>query len=110
MANASPGTTATANESHNGNVMQKNGNTADARTQLAQFGAGALAGLVNTLVLSPLDVVKTRLQVQGSATLASNRYHRLVDVLRAMLREEGFRSHYRGLSADMWAFVPNWAI
>lgn len=82
----------------------------DARTQLSQFGAGALAGLVNTLVLSPLDVVKTRLQVQGSSTVATTPYRGLFDALRSMLREEGLRSYYRGLSASLWAFVPNWAI
>lgn len=82
----------------------------DALTQLSQFGAGALAGLVNTLVLSPLDVVKTRLQVQGSSTYTAARYRGLVDALTSMLRQEGFASYYRGLSASLWAFVPNWAI
>lgn len=83
----------------------------DARTQLTQFGAGALAGLVNTLVLSPLDVVKTRLQVQGSgASAAATQYRGMFHALHAMLREEGLRSYYRGLSASLWAFVPNWAI
>lgn len=140
---------------------------ADARTQLSQFGAGALAGLVNTLVLSPLDVVKTRLQAQGSVSVSSStaaataataattaattastsasaaaaaartassslasatasttsaaaagvaasaraiRYTGTLDAFRSMLREEGLRSYYRGLSASLWAFVPNWAI
>lgn len=84
--------------------------TVDAQTQLIQVGAGALAGLVNTLVLSPLDVVKTRLQVQGSSSFAATKYRGLFDALRSMLREEGLRSYYRGLSASLWAFVPNWAI
>lgn len=83
---------------------------ADSRTQIAQFLAGAMAGLVNTLVLSPLDVVKTRLQAQGSSSYAVARYHGLIHALRRMLREEGFRSYYRGLPASICAFVPNWAI
>lgn len=83
---------------------------ATARTQLSQFGAGALAGLVNTLVLSPLDVVKTRLQAQGGGAVAGTRYNGLFHALRAMLREEGLISYYRGLSASLYAFVPNWAI
>lgn len=84
---------------------------ADARTHLSQFGAGALAGLVNTLILSPLDVVKTRLQVQGSASFAAaTKYNGLFHALKCMLKEEGLRSYYRGLSASLWAFVPNWAI
>lgn len=82
----------------------------DALTHLAQFGSGALAGLVNTLVLSPLDVVKTRLQAQGAGVLQTTNYRGPIDALRAMLRQEGFQSYYRGLSASLWAFVPNWAI
>lgn len=84
--------------------------TADLQTQLSQFGAGALAGLVNTLALSPLDVVKTRLQAQGTASFPARRYHGVIHALRAMFHEEGLRSYYRGLSASLWAFVPNWAI
>lgn len=88
-------------------------------TQFIQFGAGALAGLVNTLILSPLDVVKTRLQAQQLSTSASIssstatrvlRYSGPLHALRLMLREEGIRSYYRGLSASLCAFVPNWAI
>lgn len=72
-------------------------------SSLTQLGAGAVAGLVNTLVLSPLDVVKTRLQVQG-------RYHGTFHALRTMLREEGIGAYYRGLSASLSAFIPNWMI
>lgn len=82
----------------------------DAFTQLTQFGAGALAGMVNTLVLSPLDVVKTRLQVQGSSSASATHYRGLFHALRSMLHQEGLSSYYRGLSASLWAFVPNWAI
>lgn len=82
----------------------------DIITQLSQFGAGALAGLINTLILSPLDVVKTRLQVQGSSAYTAARYRGLFDALSSMLRQEGFASYYRGLPASLWAFVPNWAI
>lgn len=73
---------------------------------LTQLSAGALAGLVNTLVLSPLDVAKTRMQV-GSATRG---YTGTLNALRTMLKEEGVVAWYRGLSAALWAFVPNWAI
>lgn len=81
---------------------------ADTLLQMSQFGAGALAGLVNTLVLSPLDVVKTRLQAQTLGT--TNGYRGLSDTLVRMLRNEGVKSWYRGLSASLCAFVPNWAI
>lgn len=72
-------------------------------TSLTQLGAGAIAGLVNTLVLSPLDVAKTRMQV-GTSNRA---YTGTIHALRTMLKEEGIVSWYRGLSAALWAFVPN---
>lgn len=82
---------------------------------LSQFAAGAVAGLVNVIVLSPLEVVKVRLQAQSRATSASAaamppRYKGLVHALRLMQREEGWRSYYKGINASLWAFIPNWAV
>ena len=85
-------------------------NNRDVWSQIIQVSAGAVAGLVNTLVLSPLDVVKTRLQVQGSTSFTATNYRGIVHALHSMFKEEGVRSYYRGLSASLWAFVPNWAI
>lgn len=88
--------------------------------RLVQAAAGATAGIVNTVVLSPLDVAKTRLQVQHH--VAANlkvryrhthpvlKYRGMMDALKVMIREEGVRGYYRGLSASLWAFIPNWSI
>lgn len=100
-----------------GDSRRSGGGTTDAKLfrdverlqRVAQFTSGALAGLVNTLVLSPLDVVKTRLQTQGAAGSVA-RYTGVGNTLRMILREEGAMSYYKGLSASLWAFVPNWAI
>lgn len=82
---------------------------------LTQFAAGAVAGLVNVIVLSPLEVVKVRLQAQSRAVSASAatmppRYKGLIHALKLMFREEGWRSYYKGINASLWAFIPNWAV
>ncbi|GJQ14015.1 hypothetical protein GpartN1_g5806.t1 [Galdieria partita] len=88
--------------------------------RFVQAAAGASAGIVNTVVLSPLDVAKTRLQVQHhiAANLKAQckhthpvlKYSGMLDALKVMIREEGVRGYYRGLSASLWAFIPNWSI
>ncbi|BAM80535.1 similar to mitochondrial carrier protein [Cyanidioschyzon merolae strain 10D] len=81
------------------------------------FTAGAVSGMVNTLVLSPLDVVRTRMQVGSFGNTAHAlrtgsglelRHFR--DVFRATFRTEGIGGFYRGLTASLMAFMPNWAI
>lgn len=82
--------------------------------QLTQFSAGAVSGIANVVILSPLEVVKVRMQAQARATSASAaampRYTGLGHALKVMLRDEGWRSYYRGMNATLWAFVPNWAV
>ncbi|GAB0496843.1 hypothetical protein MMPV_008164 [Pyropia vietnamensis] len=116
-ATATAGMAGAAKASASGGGRRGGGGGAEANTfrdverlqRVAQFTSGALAGLVNTLVLSPLDVVKTRLQTQGAAGSVA-RYTGVGNTLRMILREEGALSYYKGLSASLWAFVPNWAI
>lgn len=67
---------------------------------LSQFAAGAISGIANVVLLSPLEVVKVRLQAQarGGSSSATKipQYTGLGQALRVMLREEGWRSYYRG--------------
>lgn len=80
--------------------------------QFSQLTAGAVSGIANVVILSPLEVVKVRMQAQarGTAATAMPRYDGLGHALRVMLRDEGWRSYYRGMNASLWAFVPNWAV
>eukprot|EP00183_Erythrolobus_madagascarensis_P005959 CAMPEP_0185846596 /NCGR_PEP_ID=MMETSP1354-20130828/2172_1 /TAXON_ID=708628 /ORGANISM="Erythrolobus madagascarensis, Strain CCMP3276" /LENGTH=377 /DNA_ID=CAMNT_0028546747 /DNA_START=238 /DNA_END=1371 /DNA_ORIENTATION=+ len=106
-----------------GSDNKRKGSHWSAATQLA---AGAFAGVVNTVVFHPLDLVKTRLQVQRhllqasstSCTAVNNAirsvnsaaYNGTYSAFRSIWRQEGFRAFYRGLDAALLAFVPNWAI
>lgn len=56
------------------------------------FVNGGASGMLATCVIQPLDMVKVRIQLgQGSAT----------QVVRIMLRDEGIRAFYKGLSAGL---------
>eukprot|EP00871_Galdieria_phlegrea_P004204 jgi/Galph1/4785/GphlegSOOS_G3492.1 len=105
------------------NVSQNGTGKADISLPALRFvqaAAGATAGIVNTIVLSPLDVAKTRLQVQHhiAANLKPHcrhgyphlKYDGILNALKIMIREEGIRGYYRGLSASLWAFIPNWSV
>ena len=71
--------------------------------------AGAGAGATVPLVLTPVELVKCRLQVQSSASSAVGfrRYKGPVDVIKKTLREEGFaKGLYRGNTATLLREVP----
>jgi hypothetical protein len=67
---------------------------------LSQFAAGAISGIANVVLFFPFDTVKVRIQAQARAgrgpAAAMPRYNGLGHALRVMLREEGWRSYYRG--------------
>ncbi|KAF9235018.1 mitochondrial carrier [Melanogaster broomeanus] len=59
---------------------------------IANFAAGAIAGVSEILTFYPLDVVKTRMQLEtGKAK------HGMVGTLTSIIREEGAGKLYRGL-------------
>ncbi|OQU99740.1 hypothetical protein CLAIMM_05328 [Cladophialophora immunda] len=72
--------------------------------------AGLSAGLISTVIVHPLDIIKTRLQVDTSAhpLLNSSRA-----VLRDILRNEGpsrLAALYRGLSPNLVGNSAGWAL
>ncbi|OAP56986.1 hypothetical protein AYL99_09098 [Fonsecaea erecta] len=72
--------------------------------------AGLSAGLISTVIVHPLDIIKTRLQVDTSAhpLLNSSRA-----VLRDILRNEGpsrLAAMYRGLSPNLVGNSAGWAL
>lgn len=73
--------------------------------------AGAVAGVCEVLVMYPLDVVKTRLQLQkGTATAGGPNYTSMTDVFKTMIKQEGFGSLYRGILSPILAEAPKRAI
>ncbi|CDK25458.1 unnamed protein product [Kuraishia capsulata CBS 1993] len=70
-----------------------------------QFAAGAIAGVSEILVMYPLDVVKTRIQLQVG-TGAQAEYSGIVDCVTKIVKNEGFSKLYRGISAPILMEAP----
>ena len=98
--------------------MNKDDTVSHSKEELTYNGiisaaAGAVAGLVAGIAVCPLDVVKTRLQIQGS-------YHGLgsglganlgvIDTVKSIYQESGFKGFYSGLSPLLIGYLPSWAI
>jgi solute carrier family 25 folate transporter 32 len=77
---------------------------------------GASAGVASGIVTCPLDVIKTRLQAQGSfrprqytgPTRAV--YKGLTGTARVIWLEDGVRGLYRGLGPMLLGYIPTWAV
>jgi hypothetical protein len=71
--------------------------------------AGAGTGLAVSFVLTPIELVKCRMQVQGMQPLNMQRYSSTMDCLTRSIREEGMRVLYRGHLATMLRETPGTA-
>ncbi|KAM0460794.1 hypothetical protein ACHAPV_001176 [Trichoderma viride] len=72
-----------------------------------QFAAGAIAGVSEILVMYPLDVIKTRIQLQtGTAAASSEAYTGMLDCFQKIVKTEGFSRLYRGISAPILMEAP----
>ncbi|KAI8907198.1 mitochondrial carrier domain-containing protein [Gorgonomyces haynaldii] len=68
--------------------------------------AGAIAGVSEILAMYPLDVVKTRFQLQqGKAEYTS-----IVDCFQKIIKNEGFGTLYRGILPPIFVEAPKRAI
>ncbi|GAB7363918.1 hypothetical protein MBLNU230_g4481t1 [Neophaeotheca triangularis] len=72
-----------------------------------QFAAGAVAGVSEILVMYPLDVVKTRVQIQGRVPIpGQDHYTSMVDCFSKIIKNEGASRLYRGISAPILMEAP----
>ncbi|EQK98507.1 hypothetical protein G6O67_008598 [Ophiocordyceps sinensis] len=91
-----------------------------AKASDSQFNviAGAVGGFTSGIVTCPLDVIKTKLQAQGTYKLVDNgrhvghpkMYNGLVGTARVIWRQEGIRGMYRGLGPIVLGYLPTWAV
>ncbi|OLL25778.1 putative mitochondrial carrier [Neolecta irregularis DAH-3] len=70
--------------------------------------AGLAAGAASTLCMHPLDLIKTRMQVQ---TASSSRYSSVISSLREHMRQGSLiRTLYRGLPLNVVGSAASWGI
>jgi len=72
--------------------------------------AGAAAGAATAFLTCPLDVARTRYQVQHKIKGTTPKYHGLLQTFSLILREEGLLSFFKGLGPQLFGLVPSWAI
>nr|CAB3266173.1 mitochondrial 2-oxodicarboxylate carrier [Phallusia mammillata] len=80
-----------------------------AKRMFQQLIAGGGAGLVEICLMHPLDVVKTRFQLQGNAP-GSVHYRSVAHCFTTMYRAEGFLSFYKGILPPILAETPKRAV
>jgi solute carrier family 25 (mitochondrial 2-oxodicarboxylate transporter), member 21 len=73
-----------------------------------QFIAGGIAGTSEILVMYPLDVVKTRFQLQTKK--GGQQYSSIADAFRKIIAEEGAGRLYRGIIPPILMEAPKRAI
>lgn len=71
-----------------------------------QFVAGAAAGISEILVMYPLDVVKTRMQLQLSNVAAHEKYNGVVDTFQKIIKKEGASRLYKGITSPILMEAP----
>lgn len=70
--------------------------------------AGAIAGVPAASLVTPADVIKTRLQVAARA--GQTTYNGVIDCFRKILREEGFTAFWKGAGARVFRSSPQFAV
>ncbi|KAK5860988.1 hypothetical protein PBY51_022421 [Eleginops maclovinus] len=70
--------------------------------------AGAIAGIPAASLVTPADVIKTRLQVAARAGQTS--YSGVIDCFRKILKEEGFRAFWKGTGARVCRSSPQFGV
>eukprot|EP01121_Diplochlamys_sp_Union-15-3_P005359 TRINITY_DN1568_c0_g1_i1.p1 TRINITY_DN1568_c0_g1~~TRINITY_DN1568_c0_g1_i1.p1 ORF type:complete len:167 (+),score=26.31 TRINITY_DN1568_c0_g1_i1:77-502(+) len=85
---------------------------------LRQLISGSIAGSMGSIFTCPLDVIKTRQQVQGLICTSRIKkdiyvkrpYKSLIHATKVIWAEEGIRGFYRGLGPSLFALIPNWGL
>jgi solute carrier family 25 2-oxodicarboxylate transporter 21 len=70
-------------------------------------------GFVEVCIMHPLDLVKTRLQIQSGKTLTKNDpkyYSGIFDCFRKMYKYEGLTSFWKGIIPPILAETPKRAV
>ncbi|XP_018804215.1 PREDICTED: mitochondrial 2-oxodicarboxylate carrier [Bactrocera latifrons] len=76
-----------------------------------QVMAGGSAGFVEVCIMQPLDVVKTRMQLQTTTkALGESHYNGVFDCFAKMYRQEGLFSFWKGILPPVIAETPKRAI
>ena len=63
---------------------------------IKNVGLAGTAAVITVTLIHPIDVVKTRLQIQGEAGRATKQYNGVMGVIKTIASEEGAACFYKG--------------
>ncbi|CAD7014782.1 mitochondrial folate transporter/carrier [Ceratitis capitata] len=72
--------------------------------------AGISGGVTSTLILHPLDLIKIRFAVNDGRTTTVPQYSSLSSAFSTILRQEGFRGLYKGVTPNIWGSGSSWGL
>ncbi|XP_066584777.1 solute carrier family 25 member 32 [Prorops nasuta] len=72
--------------------------------------AGVSGGVVSTLLLHPLDLIKLRFAVNDGQTKSIPKYDGLKSAVKEILRSEGIRGLYRGVTPNILGSGSSWGL
>jgi solute carrier family 25 phosphate transporter 23/24/25/41 len=78
-------------------------------TQLQTGSIGAFSGAFGATAVYPVNLLRTRLQTQGTA-VHRRTYEGFADCFRQTVEHEGYRGLYKGLTPNLLKVVPAVAI
>ena len=76
----------------------------DPTSLYSHFLAGSMAGLAQSVICSPMELIKTRLQVQQN--MAIQKYRTPTECLSHIWKNDGFKGIFRGLGITIARDVP----
>lgn len=88
-----------------GNIQKR---SADPNSIKTHFWAGTTAGLVQTIITSPMELTKTRMQIQSSDNTGP-KFKGPIECVRHIHQMEGIRGLFRGFGITAIRDVPGFA-
>lgn len=77
---------------------------------LRKLSCGATAGAISQTLTYPLDVLRRKMQVTGMKDKVDFQYKNSFDAIKTIVRGEGLRGLYTGLSVNLLKVSPSMAI
>ncbi|KAK1806342.1 hypothetical protein P4O66_004870 [Electrophorus voltai] len=77
--------------------------------KVENLAAGLSGGVVSTLVLHPLDLVKIRFAVSDGLELRP-KYRGIWHCMRSIWQQEGLRGLYQGVTPNVWGSGASWGL
>lgn len=79
--------------------------------QWQHLAAGVSGGVVATLILHPLDLVKVRFQVNEGLNIAQRpQYTGLINAISSIVKQHGVRGLYQGVTPNVWGAGASWGL